>query len=91
MKAVGLVVSDKNIFYCSLKIYFLTLRPTYATNWHGLNNFGRGPPWDRRTANTMDNGPSQKLTLRTLSSGKLKSVVTIFYVLFLIIILHTCL
>jgi len=25
---------------------FLTLWPTYATNWNGLNNFDRGPPRD---------------------------------------------
>jgi len=44
MKALGLVVSDKKIFEnCILKTYFLTLWPTYATNWNNLNNFGRGP------------------------------------------------
>jgi len=26
------------------KTYLLTLRPTYATNWNGWNNFDRGPP-----------------------------------------------
>ena len=31
---------------CILKNYFLTPLPTYATNWNGLNNFGRGTPWD---------------------------------------------
>jgi len=47
MKAQGLVVSDKKIFEnCILKTYFLTPWPTYATNWNGLNNFGRGPPMD---------------------------------------------
>jgi len=47
MKALGLVVSDKKIFEnCILKTYFLTLWPTYATNWNGLNNFDRGPPRD---------------------------------------------
>jgi len=39
MKALGLVVSDKKTFEnCILKTYFLTLWPTYATNWNGLNN-----------------------------------------------------
>ena len=28
------------------KTYFLTLWPTYATNWNSLNNFDRGPPRD---------------------------------------------
>jgi len=47
MKALGLVISDKKIFEnCILKTYFLTLWPTYATNWNNLNNFGRGPPRD---------------------------------------------
>jgi len=47
MKALGLAVSDKKIFEnCILKTYFLTLWPTYATNWNGLNNFDRGPPRD---------------------------------------------
>jgi len=47
MKALGLVVSDKYIFEnCILKTYFLTLWPTFATNWNNLNNFGRGPPRD---------------------------------------------
>jgi len=47
MKALGLVVSDKKIFEnCILKTYFLSLWPTYATNWNGLNNFDRGPPRD---------------------------------------------
>ena len=47
MKALGHVVSDKKIFEnCILKTYFLTLWPTYATNWNGLNNFDRGPPRD---------------------------------------------
>ena len=42
MKALGLVVSDKKIFEnCILKTFFLTPWPTYATNWNGLNNFGR--------------------------------------------------
>jgi len=42
MKALGLVVSDKKIFEnCILKIYFLTPWPSYATNWNGLNSFGR--------------------------------------------------
>ena len=31
---------------CILKTYFLTLRPTYATNQNHLNNLGRGPPRD---------------------------------------------
>jgi len=45
MKALGFVVLDKKIFEnCILKTYFLTLWPTYATNWNGLNNFDRGPP-----------------------------------------------
>ena len=40
MKALSPVVSDKKIFEsCILKTYFLTLWPTYATNWNGLNNF----------------------------------------------------
>jgi len=39
MKALGLVVSDKNIFeHCILKTYFLTPWPTYASNYSGLNN-----------------------------------------------------
>ena len=47
MKALGLVVSDKKFFKnCILKTYFLTLWPTYATNWNYFNNFGRGPPRD---------------------------------------------
>ena len=47
MKALGLVVSDKNIFEnCVLKTYFLTPWPTYATNQNHLNNFGKGPPRD---------------------------------------------
>ena len=47
MKALGLVVSDKKIFEnCILKTYFLTLWPTYATNWNSLNNFDSGPPRD---------------------------------------------
>jgi len=47
MKALGLVVSDKKIFeICILKIYYLILWSTYATNWNGLNNFDRGPPRD---------------------------------------------
>ena len=47
MKALGLVVSDKKIFYnCILKTYFLTLWPTYATNQNHLKKFGRGPPRD---------------------------------------------
>jgi len=47
MKALGLVVSEKNIFEnCLLKTYFLTPWPTYATNWNGLNNFGRESPRD---------------------------------------------
>jgi len=47
MKALGLVVSDKKIFEnCILKTYFLTLWPTYAINWNGLDNFDRGPPRD---------------------------------------------
>ena len=47
MKALGLVVSDKKIFEnCILKTYFLTLWPTYATNWNSFNNFDRGPPRD---------------------------------------------
>jgi len=47
MKALGLVVSDKKIFKSFiLKPYLLTLWPTYATNWNGLNNFDRGPPRD---------------------------------------------
>ena len=42
MKALGLVVSDKNIFEnCILKNLFWPW-PTYATNWNGLNNFDRG-------------------------------------------------
>jgi len=44
IKALGLVVSDKKIFEnCILKTYFLTLWPTYATNWNGLNNIGDHP------------------------------------------------
>ena len=44
MKALDIVVSDEKIFEnCILKTYFLTLWPTYATNWNGLNNFDRGP------------------------------------------------
>ena len=47
MKALGFVVSDKKIFEnCILKTYFLTPLPTYATNWNGLNNFGKWPPRD---------------------------------------------
>jgi len=47
MKALGLVVPDKKIFEsCILKTYFLTLWPTYTTNWNGLNNFDRGTPRD---------------------------------------------
>jgi len=47
MKALGLVVLHKKIFEnCILKTYFLTLWPTYATNWNGLSNFDRGPPRD---------------------------------------------
>ena len=47
MKALDLVVSDKKIFEnCILMTYFLTLWPTYATNWNGLNNFVREPPRD---------------------------------------------
>ena len=43
MKVLGLVVSDKKIIEnCILKTYFLTLWPTYATNWNGLNNFDKG-------------------------------------------------
>ena len=47
MKALGFVVSDKNFFESFIsKTYLLTLWPTYATNWNGLNNFDRGPPRD---------------------------------------------
>ena len=47
MKALGLLVTDKKIFEsCILKTYLLIPWPTYATNWNGLNNFGRGPPKD---------------------------------------------
>jgi len=47
MKALGHVVSNKKFFEnCILKTYFLTLHSTYATNWNGFNNFGRGTPWD---------------------------------------------
>jgi len=47
MNALGLVVSEEKIFEnCILKTYFLTLWPTYSTNWNHLNNFGRGPPRD---------------------------------------------
>jgi len=47
MKALGLVLSDKKFFEnCILKTYLLTPLPTYATNWNGLNNFGRGTPRD---------------------------------------------
>ena len=43
MKALGFVVSDKKIFEnCILKTYFLTPRPTYATNQNHLNNLGGG-------------------------------------------------
>ena len=39
MKDLGLVVSDKKIFESFiLKTYILTLWPTYANNWNGLNN-----------------------------------------------------
>jgi len=45
MKALGLVLSE--IFEnCILKTYFLTLWPTYAINWNGLKELGRGPPRD---------------------------------------------
>ena len=38
MKSLGLVVSDKKSFEnCSLKTYFLTPWPTYATNQNHLN------------------------------------------------------
>jgi len=48
MKALGLVVLDKKIFESFIsKTYLLTLGPTYATNWNGLNNFDRGPPRDQ--------------------------------------------
>jgi len=47
MNALGLVVSHKIFENCILKIYFLTLCPTKATNQNLLNNFGRGPPRDR--------------------------------------------
>jgi len=48
MKDLGLVVLDKEIFEnCTLKTYFLTLWPTYATNWNGLNNFDRVLPRDQ--------------------------------------------
>jgi len=44
---MGLVVSEEKIFEnCILKTYFLTPRPTYATNWNSLNNFDSGPPRD---------------------------------------------
>jgi len=49
MKALGLVDLDKKIFEnCILKTYFLIPWPTctYATNWNGLNTFGRGTPRD---------------------------------------------
>jgi len=47
MKALGLVVSEMKIFEnCILKTCFLTPLPIYATNWNGLNNFGRGTPKD---------------------------------------------
>jgi len=47
MKALCLVVSEKKIFEnWILKTYLLTPWPTYATNWNGLNNFGRGTPRD---------------------------------------------
>ena len=47
MKALGHVVSDKNIFKnFILKTFFSTPWPTYATNWNGLNNFGREAPRD---------------------------------------------
>ena len=47
MKALGLVVLDKKIFKnCILKTYLLTPWPIDATNWNGLNNFGREPHRD---------------------------------------------
>jgi len=47
MKALGLVVLDKNIFeQLHFEHLFLTLWPTYATNWNGLNNFDGRPPRD---------------------------------------------
>ena len=47
MKSLGLLVSDKKINQnCILKTLFLTLWPTYATNWNSLNNFGRKTPRD---------------------------------------------
>ena len=46
MKVLGYVVSDKKKIFenCILKTYFLTLWPTYATNWNSVNHFCRGPP-----------------------------------------------
>jgi len=46
MKALGLVVSDKIFESLTFKTYLLTLCPTYAANWNGLNNSDRGPPRD---------------------------------------------
>ena len=47
MKALGLVVSDEKTFEnCILKNLFFDPRPTYATNWNGLNNSGREPSRD---------------------------------------------
>jgi len=51
MKALGLAVSDEKIFESFiLKTYLLTLWPTYATNWNGLNNFDKEPPRDHSCA-----------------------------------------
>ena len=53
MKALGLVVSDKNFFEnCNLRTNFVTPWSTYATNWNGLNNFGRGTPDNGRRRTT---------------------------------------
>jgi len=47
MKALGLVVSDKNIFLnCILKTYFFDPVTYLCNQLNGLNNFGRGPPRD---------------------------------------------
>ena len=70
MKALGLVVSDMKIFEnCILKTYFLTLCPTYATNWNNLNKCDRGPPGDHsREVWSKSNERFQKI--RCLSKNR---------------------